>query len=173
MSSLFLELCSLGFDSGNPVLHPYDLSFQKTDRNSIRLMKKTNLHHLKCPKRSWYWYKTNIWGILSGAGFFPLTLSSVENKQNWKVLLCQKMKVVFQWTITYQEENHRFKSAIDQNWYVIVPRRVVFHPPCFSLFCFLLWLFHQLWYSQPASAHTAGQMPWRTMHGWFPSEYRI
>ena len=36
----------------------------------IRLMEQI-LHHLGCPKRSWYWYKTNIWGILSGAGFFP------------------------------------------------------------------------------------------------------
>ena len=32
------------------------------------------LHHLGCPKRSWYWYKTNIWGILSGAGFFSSTV---------------------------------------------------------------------------------------------------
>ena len=27
-------------------------------------------HHLRWHKRSWYWCKTNIWGILSGAGFF-------------------------------------------------------------------------------------------------------
>ena len=26
------------------------------------------------PKRSWYWYKTNIWGILSGAGFLSINL---------------------------------------------------------------------------------------------------
>ena len=32
------------------------------------------LHHLGCPKRPLNWYKTNIWGILSGAGFFPSTV---------------------------------------------------------------------------------------------------
>ena len=35
----------------------------------IRLMEKI-LHHLGCPKRSWYQYKTNIWNILNGAGLF-------------------------------------------------------------------------------------------------------
>ena len=39
----------------------------------IRLMEKI-LHHLGCPKTSWYWDKTNISGILSGAGFFPSTV---------------------------------------------------------------------------------------------------
>ena len=40
---------------------------------SILLM-ETFLHHLGCPKRFWYWYKTNLWGILSGAGFFSSTV---------------------------------------------------------------------------------------------------
>ena len=29
------------------------------------------VHHLWCPKRFWNWYKNNISGIISGAGFFP------------------------------------------------------------------------------------------------------
>ncbi len=39
----------------------------------ILLMEKI-LHHLGCPKTSWYWDKTNVLGILSGADFFPSTV---------------------------------------------------------------------------------------------------
>ena len=39
----------------------------------ILLMEKI-LHHLRCPKRSWYCYKKCISGIVSGAGFFPSTV---------------------------------------------------------------------------------------------------
>ena len=46
----------------------------------IRLIEKI-LHHLGCPKRSWYWYKTNIWGILSGVGFFHQQYG--QNVLNW------------------------------------------------------------------------------------------
>ena len=35
---------------------------------------KKILHHLGCLKRPWYWYKTNIWGILSSTGFFSSTV---------------------------------------------------------------------------------------------------
>ena len=39
----------------------------------IRLMEKI-VHHLWCPKWFWNWYRNNISGIISGAGFFPATV---------------------------------------------------------------------------------------------------
>ena len=43
----------------------------------VRMMEKI-LHHLGCPKRFWQWGKTNIWGILSGAGFFCIHRMTIQ-----------------------------------------------------------------------------------------------
>ena len=48
-------------------------SNKRCKAKATRLMENI-LHNLGCPKRSWYRYKTNIWGILSSAGFFPSTV---------------------------------------------------------------------------------------------------
>ena len=48
----------------------------------VRLTEKI-LHYLGCPKRSWYWYETSIWGILSRAGCFPSTVCQLQSFLFW------------------------------------------------------------------------------------------
>ena len=56
----------------------WQISRWKQSLGVIRLMEKI-LHHLWCPKRFFYGAKKLFSGIVSGAGFFPSTVSSKNN----------------------------------------------------------------------------------------------
>ena len=94
----------------------------KIHQTEIQLMEKF-LHHLGCPKRSWCWYKAKIWGILSGAGFFPSTVSMPwAFLWDWKkFFLNQVMATELSWSATPGNK----KGKICWSAFIIRPLAVI------------------------------------------------
>ena len=107
-----------------------------TEHNTlaIRLMEKIP-HHVRCPKRSWYRYTKYISGILSGAGFFPSTVSLDEHSRPSERCISQALSWVSV-VIWYKFDMY------DMIWYVIYQ-----HMIWIDMISVIMWLCDYVYFS--------------------------